>query len=146
MESGLFYCYNIVMKKGFKENIEKATVENSNFRKVLYTAKHCQLVLMTLKPGEEIGMEVHPDNDQFFRFEKGNGRVIINDTEYKVGNGDAVIVPSGSKHNVINISKIKDLKLYTIYSPAHHKDGIIRATKQEAEANGPEFDGLTTEQ
>ena len=131
--------------KGYNANIEKDTIANTNFRKVLYTAKHCQLVLMSLKPNEEIGMEVHPDNDQFFRFEKGNGRVIVNDTEYKVGNGDAVIVPCGSKHNVINISKIKELKLYTIYSPAHHKDGIVRATKKEAEENEADFDGKTTE-
>jgi mannose-6-phosphate isomerase-like protein (cupin superfamily) len=132
------------MKKGYKENIEKLTTENNNFRKVLYTGAHCQLVLMSLLPNEEIGMEVHPDNDQFFRFEKGTGKVIINETEYNVADGDAVIVPSGANHNVI--AGIDGLKMYTIYSPAHHKDGIVRATKQEAESDGPEFDGVTTEQ
>jgi mannose-6-phosphate isomerase-like protein (cupin superfamily) len=98
---------------------------------------------MSLLPNEEIGMEVHPDNDQFFRFEKGTGKVIINETEYDVENGDAVIVPCGSNHNVI--AGEDGLKLYTIYSPAHHQDGVVRATKAEAEANGPEFDGKTTE-
>jgi mannose-6-phosphate isomerase-like protein (cupin superfamily) len=133
------------MKKGYKDNIEKLTLQNENFRQVLYTAAHCQLVLMSLKPGEEIGMEVHEGNDQFFRFEKGTGKVIINETEYAVSNGDAVIVPCGAKHNVINTSQTEALKLYTLYSPAHHKDGIVRKTKQEAVADGPEFDGTTTE-
>jgi mannose-6-phosphate isomerase-like protein (cupin superfamily) len=131
--------------KGYKTNIEKDTLENENFRKVLYTAKHCQLVLMSLKPQEEIGMEVHEDNDQFFRFEKGNGKVIIDGNEYEVTDGDAAIVPCGAEHNVINVSETESLKLYTIYSPAHHKDGVIRLTKAEAIADGPEFDGKTTE-
>lgn len=131
--------------KGYKTNIEKDTLENNNFRKVLYTAKHCQLVLMSLLPKQEIGMEVHTDNDQFFRFEKGNGKVIIDGNEYEVKDGDAVIVPSGSQHNVINTSETEDLKLYTIYSPAHHQDGVVRATKEEAEADSPDFDGKTTE-
>jgi len=131
------------MKKGFKQNIESLTTENNNFRKVLYTGEHCQLVLMSLLSGEEIGMEVHPDNDQFFRFEEGSGKVIINETEYEVKDGDAVIVPCGSNHNVI--AGVGGLKMYTIYSPAHHKDGIVRATKAEAESDGPEFDGKTTE-
>ena len=125
------------MKKGYKNNIEKLTLENDNFRRVLYTAGHCQLVLMSLKPGEEIGSEVHEDGDQFFRFEKGEGKVVINETEYSVGDGDAVIVPAGATHNVINTSTTEALKLYTIYAPPHHKDGIVRATKAEAEANGP---------
>ena len=133
------------MKKGFKDNIEKLTLENENFRHVLYTAKHCQLVLMSLRPGEEIGMEVHEGNDQFFRFEKGTGKVIIDGNEYLVGDGDAVIVPQGAQHNVINTSQTDELKLYTLYSPPHHKDAIIRKTKQEAEKDGPEFDGTTTE-
>ncbi|RJO61436.1 cupin domain-containing protein [candidate division WS5 bacterium] len=131
--------------KGYKDNIEKITLENGNFRKVLYTAPHSQLVLMSLKPGEEIGMEVHEENDQFFRFEHGTGKVVIDGNEYDVADGDAVIVPSGSDHNVINTSESDDLKLYTIYSPAHHKDGVVRATKEEAEADSPEFDGQTTE-
>ena len=131
------------MKKGYKENIENLTKENSNFRKVLYTGAHCQLVLMSLLANEEIGMEVHPDNDQFFRFEGGTGKVIIDATEYEVKDGDAVIVPRGASHNVI--AGESGLKMYTIYSPAHHKDGIVRATKIEAESNGIEFDGVTTE-
>ena len=131
--------------KGFNANIEKETIENTNFRKVLYTGKHSQLVLMSLKPEEEIGMETHPDNDQFFRFEKGEGKVVIDGNEYKVGDGDVIIVPAGAKHNVLNTSESQNLKLYTIYSPAHHKDGIVRVTKQEAETNEEEFDGLTTE-
>lgn len=130
---------------GYKDNIEKLTVENNNFRKVLYTSKHSQLVLMALKPNEEIGMEVHPDNDQFFRFESGKGKVIIDGNEYDVVDGDAVVVPAGANHNVINLSADESLKLYTIYSPAHHKDGIVRATKEEAVANEAEFDGKTTE-
>ena len=133
------------MKKGYKGGIEKLTVENENFRQVLYTGKHSQLVLMSLKPGEEIGLETHPGNDQFFRFEKGSGKVIIDGTEYEVKDGDAVVVPSGAEHNIVNTSKTKDLKLYTIYSPAHHKDGIVRATKAEAIAQEAEFDGQTTE-
>jgi len=135
------------MAKGFSSNIEKDTLENENFRKVLYTAKHCQLVLMTLKPSEEIGMEVHPDNDQFFRFEKGQGKCIIDGNEYAVSDGTAIVIPAGSQHNVINISAVDELKMYTIYSPAHHKDGVVRATKAEAEdpANEEEFDGVFTE-
>ncbi|MCL5435955.1 MAG: cupin domain-containing protein [Patescibacteria group bacterium] len=131
--------------KGFSANIEKFTLENENFRKVLYTGKHSQLVLMHLQPGEEIGMEVHPDNDQFFRFEKGRGKCIIDGNEYEVADGSAVVVPAGAEHNVMNLSDAEPLKLYTIYSPAHHKDGVVRATKAEAEANGPEFDGKATE-
>jgi mannose-6-phosphate isomerase-like protein (cupin superfamily) len=133
------------MKKGFKDNIEKLTLGNNNFRHVLYTAKNCQLVLMSLKPKEEIGMEVHEGNDQFFRFEKGSGKVIIDGNEYIVADGDAVIVPQGAQHNIINTSETDELKLYTIYTPPHHKDGIVRATKEEAEKNSPEFDGVTTE-
>lgn len=133
------------MKKGYKNNIEKLTLENDNFRKVLYTGEHCQLVLMSLKPGEEIGSEVHKDNDQFFRFEKGDGKVVINETEYKVGDGDTVIVPAGATHNVVNTSKTLALKLYTIYAPSHHKDGVARSTRDEAVADSPEFDGKTTE-
>jgi len=131
--------------KGYVNNIEKDTLENNNFRKVLYTAKHSQLVLMSLKPREEIGMEIHPDNDQFFRFEKGNGKVIIDGNEYEISDGFAVVVPAKAQHNVINTSDSEELKLYTIYSPAHHKDGIIRNTKAEAAANEAEFDGKTTE-
>jgi mannose-6-phosphate isomerase-like protein (cupin superfamily) len=131
--------------KGFNANIEKATLENTNFRKVLYTGHHSQLVLMCLKPNEEIGMEVHSDNDQFFRFEKGQGKCIIDGNEYELSDGSAIVVPSGAQHNIINTSETDDLKLYTIYSPAHHKDGIVRATKADAESQEAEFDGVTTE-
>jgi mannose-6-phosphate isomerase-like protein (cupin superfamily) len=131
--------------KGYFTNIEKDTLENENFRKVLYTSKHSQLVLMSLKPKEEIGMEIHSDNDQFFRFEKGIGKVIIDGNEYNVSDGSAIVVPAGAEHNVINMSETEELKLYTIYSPPHHKDGILRQTKEEAEANESPFDGVTTE-
>ncbi|MCK6462414.1 MAG: cupin domain-containing protein [Candidatus Pacebacteria bacterium] len=131
--------------KGFHTNIEKDTLDNNNYRKVLYTSKHSQLVLMSLKPTEEIGMEVHPDNDQFFRFEKGVGKCVIDGHEYEVKDGSAIVVPAGARHNVINVSDSQELKLYTIYSPAHHRDGVVRVTKSEAEADSPEFDGKTTE-
>ena len=131
--------------KGYNANIEKDTIANTNFRKVLYTGAHSQLVLMSLKPNEEIGMEVHRENDQFFRFEKGEGKCIIDGNEYILADGSVIIVPAGAEHNVINTGATEDLKLYTIYSPAHHKDGVVRATKAEAEADGPEFDGVTTE-
>lgn len=130
--------------KGYNINIEKEAIENVNFRKVLYTGKHSQLVLMSLKPNEDIGMEIHPDNDQFFRFEKGEGKCIIDGNEYLLKDGSVIVVPAGAEHNIVNTSETEDLKLYTIYSPAHHKDGIVKATKEEAE-NGPEFDGITTE-
>lgn len=131
--------------KGYSIDIEKATLENNNFRKVLYTAKHSQLVLMSLKPGEEIGMEAHKENDQFFRFEEGHGKCIINGNEYEVGNGSAVVVPAGAEHNVINTLKTGYLKFYVIYSPPVHKDCTVHATKEEAETNPAEFDGVTTE-
>lgn len=131
--------------KGFRANIEKDTIENTDFRRVLYTSKHSQLVLMSLRPNEEIGLEIHSDNDQFFRIEKGSGKCIINGNEYDLEDGTAIVVPAGAEHNVINTSETEDLKLYTIYSPAHHKDGIVRATKAEAVANEEEFDGVTTE-
>lgn len=131
--------------RGYKDNIEKLTLENENFRRVLYTGKHSQLVLMTLRPNEEIGIEVHSENDQFFRFEKGTGLVLIDGNEYQVQDGDAVVVPAGSEHNVINTSSSETLKLYTIYSPAHHQDGVVHATKEMALADDEEFDGVTTE-
>lgn len=131
--------------KGYVDNIEKLTLENENFRKVLYTGKHSQLVLMSLKPNEDIGLEVHPNVDQFFRIEKGQGKVVIDGVEHEISDGSAVIVPSGSEHNVINTSATESLKLYTIYSPANHKDGTIHETKEIAMANEEEFDGITTE-
>lgn len=130
--------------KGFNANIEQLTLENENFRKVLYTSAHMQLVLMSLLPGEEIGEEIHDENDQFFRFEQGNGQCFIDDHKYEVADGDVIIIPSGAKHNVINTGS-DSLKMYTIYAPPHHKDGIVRATKKEAEENEEDFDGQTTE-
>lgn len=140
----LWICYTSVMK-GYNQNIERLTLENDNFRQVLYTGKHCQLVAMSLKPLEEIGLETHADNDQFFRFESGEGKVVIDGAESAVADGSAVIVPAGAEHNVINLSADKPLKLYTIYSPAHHKDGVVHATKEEAEKDDEHFDGVTTE-
>lgn len=131
--------------KGYKTNIEKDSLENENFRKVLYTAKYSQLVLMSLLPKEEIGFEVHVDRDQFFRFEEGMGKVFIDESEYDVKDGDVVIVPAGARHNVVNTSAALKLKLYTIYSPAEHMDGVVRKTKQEAESQEEHFDGKTTE-
>lgn len=131
--------------KGFFTNIEAATVDNNDFRRVLYTGKHSQLVLMCLRVGEEIGLETHPTTDQFFRFETGKGRAVIDDTSYEVGNGDVIIVPAGSKHNIINTSESDELRLYTLYSPAQHKDGTVRVTKAGAEAQPEQFDGVTTE-
>lgn len=131
--------------KGFKTNIEKDTEQNTNFRKVLYTGKNSQLVLMSLLPGEDIGSEIHRENDQFFRFESGEGQVVIDGNKYSVEDGDAVVVPAGAEHNVINTSSSKPLRFYTIYSPAHHKDAIVRETKEEALANEEDFDGRTTE-
>lgn len=131
--------------KGFTTNIEHDTLANENFRQVLYSSKHSQLVLMSIAPKSEIGQEIHADNDQFFRFESGQGKCIIDGNEYALSDGVAVVVPAGAEHNIINTSETEALKLYTIYSPAHHKDGIVRATKEEAEANEEDFDGQTTE-
>ena len=131
--------------RGYNDNIEQLTLDNEDFRRVLYTGKHAQLVLMRLKPGEEIGLETHNENDQFFRFESGEGMVFIDGNEHKVFDGSAVIVPAGAEHNVMNVSETEDLKLYTLYAPSHHKDGIVRATREEAMANEEDFDGVTTE-
>ena len=131
--------------KGFNSNIERDTIQNNNFRKVLYSGKHLQLVLMSLKAGEEIGEEIHQDNDQFFRFESGNGKCVVDEHEYDVQNGDVIIIPAGARHNIINTDSRAELKMYTIYSPPHHKDGIIRSTKEDAQNNEAEFDGKSTE-
>ncbi len=131
--------------RGFKENIEKITLDNDNFRKVLYTSSHSQLVLMALPPKEDIGLEIHKDNDQFFRFEAGQGKVIIDGNEYEVSDGDAIIVPAGAEHNVINLSETEKLKMYTIYSPAHHRDGVIHPTKEDALKDEEDYDGVNTE-
>jgi mannose-6-phosphate isomerase-like protein (cupin superfamily) len=134
-------------KKGYHTHLEEETISNTDFRRVLYTNEQLQLVLMSLKPGEEIGLETHPDNDQFFRFDAGQGKVVVNSTEYNVVDGDAIVVPKGALHNVINTSNTEDLKFYTIYAPAHHKDAIVRATRAEAidPANEEDFDGVTSE-
>jgi mannose-6-phosphate isomerase-like protein (cupin superfamily) len=133
------------MKKGFAANLEEETKKNTDFRRVLYTGKYSQLVLMCLKPKEEIGAETHDDVDQFFRFEEGEGVVVIDITRHMVKDGSGVIVPAGANHNVINTSSTKNLKLYTIYSPAEHMDKVVRKTKQEAIAKEEHFDGKPTE-
>jgi mannose-6-phosphate isomerase-like protein (cupin superfamily) len=134
------------MKRGFCDDIEDLTEANEDFRRVLYTGEHLQLVLMTLQPGEEIGEEVHPDRDQFFRIEEGKGAIDIDGRENKVEDDIAVIVPAGSRHNVRNIGS-EPLRFYTLYGPPEHKDGIVQATKAEAEArhHAEEWDGGTTE-
>ena len=131
--------------KGYKTDIEKDTMENKNFRKVVYTGPHLQLVFMSLKPGEEIGEETHKDTDQFFRIESGTGKCLIDGHAYRLTDGDVTVVPAGARHNVINTSSEEELKLYTIYAPPHHKDGLVRGTKQEAEEKQETFDGKTTE-
>lgn len=133
------------MKKGYVTDIETETVKNADFRRVLYTGKFSQLVLMSLKPGEEIGEEVHDDVDQFFRFEEGEGAVVIDGAKHAVKDGSAVVVPSGANHNVINTSKTANLKLYTIYSPPEHQDRVVRKTREEAMAREEHYDGKPTE-
>lgn len=127
--------------KGYITNIEKETLENEDYRRVLYTAKNSQLVLMNIKPGDEIGEEVH-ELDQFLRFEAGSGKAVLDGVESDVGDGVAVVVPAGTKHNFINTGDV-DLKLYTVYSPPEHKDGVIEKTK--ADEYEEHFDGVTTE-
>jgi mannose-6-phosphate isomerase-like protein (cupin superfamily) len=130
--------------KGYHDNIDARTTGNSDFRRVLYTGKHLQLVLMTLQPGEEIGAEVHTDRDQFFRFEEGRGQVDIDDNTYDVEDGSGVIVPAGARHNVRNTGD-GPLKLYTLYGPPEHIDGLVEATRADAMATHEEWDGKTTE-
>lgn len=130
--------------KGFLINIEKTTLNNEYFRKVLYTAKHCQLVVMSLKPKEDIGEEIH-HLDQFIRCEAGQGQAILDGVPHQISDGFCIIVPAGAKHNIINTSSDKPLKLYTVYSPPNHRDGVIHKTKKEAEADEEEFDGVTSE-
>lgn len=140
-----YHNTRLIDVKGFVVNLEEQTRKNSDFRRVLYTGKFSQLVLMSLKPGEEIGEETHDDVDQFFRFESGQGRVIIDGVGHGVKDGDGVVVPAGAKHNVVNASKKLDLKLYTIYSPPEHQDGVVRRTKAEAMVSEEHFDGKSTE-
>lgn len=120
--------------KGFVDNIEKLTEENDNFRKVLFTAPYSQLVVMSLEPGEDIGTETHPHNDQFIRIEGGYGKAVLDGEEKTVEDGWAVIIPAGTEHNIINESEDEDMKLYTLYSPPNHPDGTVHKTKEEAEA------------
>jgi mannose-6-phosphate isomerase-like protein (cupin superfamily) len=129
---------------GFADNIEKLTEENNNFRQVLYTGQNIQLVLMSLKPGEDIGEEVHEDRDQFFRFEQGTGEVRIDGVANLVSADDGVIVPAGALHNVVNTGSTP-LRLYTIYGPPEHLDGTIHKSKADADASHEHFDGRTTE-
>ena len=133
-------------KSGFCQDLEEATIANNDFRRVLYTGEHIQLVAMSLAPGEEIGEEVHEDRDQFFRFEEGEGLVIIDGKENKVSDDYAVIVPAGCKHNVKNVSD-EPLQFFTLYGPPEHKDKTVHKTKEQAEADEERdhFDGKTTE-
>lgn len=130
--------------KGFVDDIEKLTTENKDFRRVLYTGQNLQLVLMAIPPGEEIGEEVHDDRDQFFRVEKGKGEVLIDGKRSKIEDDDAIIVPAGARHNVVNTGD-EPLKVYTLYGPPEHRDGTVHKTKAEADAAEEHFDGKTTE-
>lgn len=130
---------------GYDTNIENQSLENSNFRKVLWTSEFQQLVVMSIPVGGEIGKEVHDENDQFIRIEQGNAEAVIDGREIELGDDDVIIIPKGAEHNVVNTSSDTDLKLYTIYSPPHHKDGTVHATKAEADADDEHFDGVTSE-
>lgn len=129
--------------KGFVQDIESIVVKNDDFRRVLYTAKNCQLVAMSLKPQEEIGAEVH-HLDQFFRVEEGTGEAVLDGVRTAIRAGFAVLVPAGAKHNIVNTGSVP-LKLYTIYSPPNHRDGVVHHTRHEAETDSEHFDGKTTE-
>ena len=132
--------------KGYVDNIEARTVENEDFRRVLYTGRYLQLVLMTIQPGEEIGAEVHEDRDQFFRIEEGSGEVLIDGKVHEIEDDDAIIVPAGARHNVRNTGEVP-LKLYTLYGPPEHRDGVVHKDKAQAERNhdNDHWDGETTE-
>lgn len=130
--------------KGFVQNIESMAIDNAYFRRVLYTAKNCQLVLMALKPKEKIGAEVH-ELDQFFRVEEGNGEAVLDGVRTEIRAGFAVLVPAGTNHNIINTGSVP-LKLYTLYAPPNHRDGVVHHTRADAEADNEHFDGKTTEQ
>ena len=129
--------------KGFVQDIEGLAVKNNEFRQVLYTAKHCQLVVMALKPKEEIGAEVHK-LDQFFRVEEGTGEAVLDGVRTAIRAGFAVVVPAGANHNIINTGSVP-LKLYTLYAPPNHRDGVVHHTRVDAEADNEQFDGKTTE-
>lgn len=130
--------------KGYVDNIEDLTEKNEEFRRVLYTGKNLQLVLMALQTGEDIGQEIHEDRDQFFRIETGNGEIEIDGVRSEIKAGSAVIVPAGARHNLRN-SGTSALRLYTLYAPPEHRDGTVHATKADAEASEEHFDGKTTE-
>lgn len=130
--------------KGYVANIEKDSKNNNNFRKVLYTAKNSQLVLMSLNAGEDIGFEAHNNLDQFFKVEEGEGKAVLDGTEYEIKDGFGIVIPAGTEHNIINTGS-NPMKLYTIYSPPNHTDGVVRITKAEAESDDEHFDGKTTE-
>ena len=130
--------------KGFVANIEQLTESNSDFRRVLYTGKNLQLVLMAIEPGEEIGEEIHEDRDQFFRVETGSGEVLIDGTRSKIAPDDGIIVPAGARHNIINTGDTP-LRLYTLYAPPEHREGTVHADKAQADASHEHFDGKTTE-
>ena len=132
-----------IIMKGFVQDIEGLAVKNNEFRRVLYTAKHCQLVIMALKPKEEIGAEVHA-LDQFFRVEEGTGEVVLDGVRTAIRTGFAVVVPAGAKHNIINTGQVS-LKLYTLYAPPNHRDGVVHHTRDDAEADNEHFDGKPTE-
>jgi mannose-6-phosphate isomerase-like protein (cupin superfamily) len=129
--------------KGFVQNIEDIAVENKDFRRVLYTARNCQLVLMTLLPGEEIGLEVH-QLDQFFRVEEGTGEAVLDGVRTDISAGFAVLIPAGSHHNIINTGSVS-MKLYTLYAPPNHRDGVVHRSRADAQADQEHFDGRTTE-
>jgi mannose-6-phosphate isomerase-like protein (cupin superfamily) len=129
--------------KGFVGSIEKAALKNKTFRTVLYTAKNCQLVVMSLKPGEDIGAEVH-QLDQLLRVEEGEGKAVLDGVEHKIKSGFAILVPAGARHNIVN-GPSGPMKLYTLYAPPNHRDHVVHATKAEAEADEEHFDGKTTE-
>lgn len=131
--------------KGFDQDIERLTVENMDFRRVVYTGKHLQLVLMALQPGEEIGDEVHATHDQFFRIEQGRGQLVIDGQRHDIETDDAIVVPAGARHNVINTGSVP-MKLYTIYGPPEHRDRVVHRTKADATAVEEHFDGMTSEQ
>jgi len=132
-----------IAMKGFVQDIESLAIKNTDFRRVLYTAKHCQLVVMALKPKEEIGAEVHK-LDQFFRVEEGTGEAVLDGVRTAIHPGFAVVVPAGARHNIINTGNVP-LKLYTLYAPPNHRDGVIHHTRTDAEADSEHFDGKTTE-
>ena len=129
--------------KGFVQDIDALALKNNEFRQVLYTAKHCQLVVMSLKPREEIGAEVHK-LDQFFRVEDGTGEAVLDDVRTAIGPGFAVVVPAGTNHNIINTGSVP-LKVYTLYAPPNHRDGVVHHTRGDAEADNEHYDGKTTE-